>query len=188
MKLYRVIGWTVLSVALATSVSAQRFVGVATGRQVRIVSVDGTIVTGEFVGLRSDTALIAMATVVPSTVPPSVHGTRVGRMIALDDIQSYAIRVRSKHRAVYGALVGGGLGLALLGVARKSDRSTEGKGVGKLPVEAQALARPAAVALTVAGALVGAAVGREHWGASKSIQAALGPSQARLGIALSVRF
>ena len=168
---------------------AQGLGSAAIGRQVRIVTVDGTVVTGELVGLRSDTALIAMATVVPLGAAPSSRQERVGQRIALTAIQSHAISVRYQKRTTYGALVGGGLGLVLVNAGRVADGRAPGRSLGPSSVELRSLAWPAALVLTATGALVGSRMGPKRWVGSTTeghVQMSL-PSTG-VGFAIALRF
>jgi hypothetical protein len=176
-----------LLAGLAHTAVAQGLGPATIGRQVRIVTIDGNVVTGELVGLRTDTALIAMATVVPLGAVASSSTERVGLRIALASIQSHAVFIRYKRRTTYGALVGGGLGLVLVNAARVADDRAPGRSVGRLPVELRSLAWPAAVVLTGTGALIGSAIGPKRWVGPNGahVTASPLPSGARVGIALS---
>ena len=180
---------TVLTLAAVASASAQRFASVVVGTQVRIVTADGTVTTGEFVGLRGDTALIARATVVPSTGPALGDQARVGRAIAVTDIRTYAIRVRSKSLAVYGALAGGGLALALIHATRSPDVGCDrDHPCGELPLTSRGLAVRAALVLVAAGTAIGAAVGPARWRVAQGAYASIVPVQSGVGVVCSVRF
>jgi hypothetical protein len=179
---------SVLAAALALRASAQRPVAVEPGRMVRIVTTDGSIVTGEFVGLRRDTALIAMAHVVPARGSVFTDQERAARIISLRDIQSYEVQTRTKGWAIYGALAGGGLGLAILSVARANDRHWEVPGLEGSDPNTRKLARPVALALTAAGAMVGALIGPKKWVVPNDVRATLDAAPTGMGMAVSVRF
>jgi hypothetical protein len=188
VRLAYVLRLSVLALAVATRLGAQRLAGVVPGRQVRLVTVDGTVVTGEFAGVRSDTALIAMAHVVRASREHGPDLECVAQAIAISEIGSYAIQAREKTWAIYGTLVGGGLGLTLLSVARANDRRWDREGIGGPAPSLRKLAGPAALALTGAGALVGAFIGPKTWVAPSGARATVLAQPRSVGMAVSVPF
>jgi hypothetical protein len=192
MRLMSVIVWTVATFAPTAPAAAQRLAEVALGKHVRIVSADGTVVSGEFSGIRGDTVLVSMARVERPALETSRSREPVASRIALADVQSYALRVRTRRGvgfgAASGALVGGGLGAAIFAVARASDRHWGNPAVDESDLESRALARHVAIVLTVAGSMVGALVGPKTWVVPHGVHAMLRAPEAGVGMALSVRF
>ena len=187
MRFCRVYFWVVLCVAPFATALAQRLAAVTTGTRLRVVTCDGEVVTGEFGGLRGDTLDMAINRRLTSTEDFAPEKVRVARAIALDQIRTYAVFERYESRAGRGALVGSGLGLALIGVARATDLSYERKG-GAATIPTIALAVPAALVLVVVGAALGSASGPEQWSMPQIVRASIIPAPTGMHAVLSVRF
>ena len=187
MRLCRVYIWVVLWVAPFVTAQAQRLAAVTTGTRLRVVTCDGEIVTGEFGGLRGDTVDMAIERRVTSTTDFPPEKVRVARAIAIDRIRTYAVFERYESRAGRGALVGSGLGLALIGVARATDLAYERKG-GAATIPLIALAVPAALVLVVVGAALGSASGPEHWSMPQIVRASIDPVPTGIHAVFLVRF
>ncbi len=178
----------VLLTALAvTPVSAQRLSAVPLGTPVRIVTCTGTTLAGRFGGIRGDSVDVAMDSVETSTVTFPPNRVTVARTVPADCVITYSVFERYGNRAGRGALVGAGLGLAVVGAAWASDRAYERRG-GDAIIPTTAFAVPLALVLTGVGAWIGAVTGPEQWSVPRGIAAQIRMVPQGGVAALSVRF
>jgi hypothetical protein len=178
---------TVLTAASVTPAHAQRLASVPLGSQVRLVTCAGASITGKFGGIRSDSVDLAVDSVVTSTVTFPPDRVTVARAVAVDCVRTYSVFERYGSSAGRGALVGGGVGLALIGVAWAGDRAYERKG-GAATLPAIAVAVPIALVLTGVGAWIGSASGPEQWSVPQGIAAQIRMLPRGGVAALSLRF
>lgn len=168
-------------------VLAQRLDAVAAGTRMRLTLYNGEVVTGESGYLRGDSLDVVITQRTQSQGAPPHSVVRRARSIALDSIRTYAVVVGREGRAGRGALVGAGLGLALIGAAAASDLAYERRG-GAAQIPGVALATPAALIFVLVGAALGSASGAERWSEPQSVHAVAMPMPHGVRAAVSVAF
>ncbi len=161
-----------LAAASVTTAHAQRISTVPFGSRIRIETCLGAPIVGAFGGVRSDSIQVVIDSVVTSTTSFQPDRIVVARAIAVDCAWTYSVFERYGNRAGRGALVGAGVGLALIGAALAGDLAYERRG-GAAQLPATAFAVPVALILTGIGALIGSASGPEQWSPPQATAAAL---------------
>ena len=178
---------TLVAIVSVRSACAQRLSTVPLGSRVRIVTCTGTTNAGRFGGIRGDSVDLAMDSVVTSSVTFPPDRITVARALPVSCAITYSVFERYGNSAGRGALVGGGLGLALVGAAWAGDRAYERKG-GAATIPTIAIAVPIALVLTGIGAWIGAVSGPEQWSVPQGIGSDIRMLPPGALAALAVRF
>lgn len=146
------------------------------GTRVRLETRDGSHIIGVVRAADADSIRLSLGRA----------GDPVERLsvLPLSAVRSYALSDgRDRRRgARNGALVGGGLGLALVAYAAYEDSRA-----GDIIIPGTLLAVPVAVGLTAVGTLAGTVFAPERWGAPVALELGLGAGDA-VYLGLRVRF
>lgn len=157
----------VTGLVVGSTLQAQPLATVRHGTTMRVETCTGATLTGRFEGVRADSLTLSSDSVVTSTVTFPPDRVTVTRAVATTCVRSYSVFERYGSSVGRGALVGGGIGLALVAVAYAGDRAYERRG-GAATLPAVAFAVPVALALTGIGALIGTQSGPEEWSAPRA--------------------
>ena len=168
-------------------VLAQRLEAVAAGTRMRLTLCNGDVVMGESGYVRGDSLDVVIMQRTQSQAAPPLSVVRRARAIAIDSIRTFAVVVGHDGRAGRGALIGGGLGLALIGMAAASDIAYERRG-GAAQLPGVAFATPVALVFVLVGVAVGSASGPERWSEPQSVHAVVLPTPHGLRAAVSLAF
>jgi hypothetical protein len=161
------------TVALGASVlRAQKLETLPVGTAMRIQTEVRSPVSGRFAWVRGDTLAL--------TREPNGEEIR----LSIPSIQSYAVR-RPRSRgagAKRGALIGGGVALALLAVSISADFATQSEG----NVPSTFYVAPLALAAPLIGTGIGALTGRAPW--QRRVQLVGSASGKRMRLAVGIPF
>jgi hypothetical protein len=166
---------------------AQRLESVAAGTRMRITLCNGDVVIGESGYLRGDSldVVVTQRTQAQGGAPLTL--VRRTRSIARDSIRTYSVVVGRDGRAGDGALIGAGLGLAVIGVAAASDIAFDRRG-GAAQIPSVALATPVAFIFVLVGAAMGSASGEDRWSEPQHVRAIVVPTPRGMHAVVSVTF
>jgi hypothetical protein len=182
-----VAAWIAIASCPLRPLPAQRLEAVAAGTRMRLTLCNGDVVVGESGYLRGDSLDVVITERTASKDAPPLTQVRRARSIALDSIRTYAVVVGRKGRGPRGALIGAGLGLALIGAAAAGDIAFERRG-GAAQIPGVALATPVALVFVLVGAAFGSASGEERWSEPQYVHAIVLPTPRGLRAAVSVGF
>lgn len=187
MHLSRRWSLTFLTALAATTAGAQRIAAVPLGARMRIVTCTGTTITGKYGGISGDSIALAVDSMEAAPVGYAPERVTVARSVATSCVQTWSVFEKYGSAAGRGALVGGGLGLALISLAYAGDLANERRG-GDTIIPATAFAVPVALVLTGIGAWLGAISGPEQWSVPTGMSASMRVVPGGGVTGLSVRF
>ena len=157
-----VAAWIAIASGPFQPLPAQRLDAIAAGTRMRITLCNGEVVIGESGYLRGDSLDVVVTQRTQGQDAAPLTLVRRTRSIARDSIRTYAVVVGRDGRGVNGALIGAGLGLAVIGAAAASDIAFERRG-GAAQIPSVALATPVALLFVLVGAAMGSASGEDRW-------------------------
>lgn len=187
LRLIRSAVWLVAAAAVSQHAQAQRLGDVKPGTMLRIGTCDDKQLQGRLKMLRPNSIVIVSDSLV-SDVGFPIEKVQTAIEVPVDCIATYSAFRRYGSSAGEGALVGGGIGLALIAAGELADARAQRRGK-ELFIRSSTLTVPLAVVLALIGAAIGSISGPEEWSQPQFVtQSAAPDGGAGARIAVGFRF
>jgi hypothetical protein len=180
--------WLLAAAGVPKHATAQRLGDIAPGTTMRIGTCENRQLQGRVKALRPNSIIIVSDSLV-SDIGFPIEKVQTANEVAVDCIVTYSVFKRYGSSAGEGALVGGGIGVALIVLGEVADARAQRRGQ-ELFARSVVLTVPLAVVLTLVGAGLGSISGPEEWTQPQfvTLRAAHGSvAGARFGVAFPFR-